>query len=51
MKLQRWLHTIPLWLRSIFRKADADRDLDDELQYHLDRKAAHEGAARRITWN
>jgi putative ABC transport system permease protein len=38
MRPQRWLYTIPLRLRSLFRASDADHDLDEELQYHLHQK-------------
>lgn len=37
MRLERWLYTVPLRLRSLFRGGQADRDLDDELQFHVDR--------------
>jgi macrolide transport system ATP-binding/permease protein len=38
MRVQHWFYTIPLRLRSIFRRAQVERDLDEELQYHLDKK-------------
>lgn len=38
MQPEHWLFTIPLRLRSLFRRAQADQDLDDELRDHLDRK-------------
>ncbi len=38
MRLQRWPYTIPLRLRSIFRRRQVEQELDDELQYHLDQK-------------
>ena len=31
----RWLHKLPLRLRSLFRKQQADQELDAELQFHL----------------
>jgi len=31
----RLIYKLPLRLRSLFRKREADRDLDDELQFHL----------------
>jgi hypothetical protein len=37
MRLEHWLFTIPLRLRSLFRRAQADRELDDELRDHLER--------------
>jgi hypothetical protein len=38
MRVQHWFYTIPLRLRSIFRRPQVERDLDEELQYHLDKK-------------
>src|SRR5213595_851074 len=38
MRPERWLFTIPLRLRSLFRWAQADQDLDYELRDHLQRK-------------
>src|SRR6266704_6434796 len=38
MRPRHWLYTIPLGLRSLFRWAQADRELDDELRDHLERK-------------
>ena len=38
MRPEHWLYTIPLQLRSLFRWAQADQDLDDELRDHLERK-------------
>jgi putative ABC transport system permease protein len=38
MRPQSWLYTIPLRLRSLFKRHAADADLDDELQFHLDQK-------------
>ncbi|HEV2224920.1 MAG TPA: ABC transporter permease [Candidatus Acidoferrales bacterium] len=38
MRTAHWLYTIPLRLRSLFRRRDADRELDDELRDHLERK-------------
>src|SRR5215469_13037892 len=39
MRLERWLYTIPLRLRSLFRWAQADQELDEELSDHLERAA------------
>src|SRR5580692_7896914 len=30
-----WFYTVPLRLRSLLRRTQADRDLEDELAYHL----------------
>src|SRR5215471_11395919 len=38
MRLQHWFYTTPLRLRSIFRRRQVEQDLDEELQYHLDKK-------------
>src|SRR5213078_1601803 len=38
MRPEHWLYTIPLRLRSLFRWAQADREVDDELRDHLDVK-------------
>src|SRR5438874_384575 len=38
MRPEHWLYTIPLRLRSLFRWAQANRELDDELRDHLERK-------------
>src|SRR5690242_7144155 len=37
MRPRHWLYTIPLRLRSLFRWAEADQELDDELRDHLER--------------
>jgi macrolide transport system ATP-binding/permease protein len=55
MRPEHWLFTIPLRLRSLFRWAQADQELDDELRDHLERKTqeyrargmTHEEARRR----
>jgi predicted permease len=38
MRPEHWLYTIPLRVRSLFRGAQADQELDDELRDHLERK-------------
>jgi macrolide transport system ATP-binding/permease protein len=38
MRPEHWRFTIPLRLRSLFRRAQADQELDDELRDHLGRK-------------
>ena len=38
MRPEHWLFTIPLRLRSLFRRAQADQELDNELRDHLERK-------------
>ena len=38
MRVERWLVTIPLKLRSLLRREQLDQELDDEIQYHLEQK-------------
>src|SRR5690349_13641217 len=38
MRPEHWLYMIPLRLRSLFRRAQADQELDDELRDHLERR-------------
>ena len=38
MRPVHWLYTIPLRLRSLFHRRQADQELDDELRDHLKRK-------------
>ncbi|HKS74379.1 MAG TPA: ABC transporter permease, partial [Terriglobales bacterium] len=45
MFLERWLRTLPLRLRSLFRREALEHELDDELRDHLDRKTRHYMAA------
>src|SRR5215470_6474820 len=40
MRLSHWLYSVPLRLRSLFRRNAVERELDDELRDHLDRKRA-----------
>jgi predicted permease len=50
MRFEHWLYTMPLRLRSLFRRPQVERDLDDELAYHLERKA-EEYVAQGMTPN
>ena len=38
MRLLHWFHTLPLRLRSLLRRGQVDRDLDEELVYHITRR-------------
>jgi len=38
MRFDRWRYILPLRLRSLFFGADADRELDEELQDHVERQ-------------
>ena len=38
MRWEHWLYTVPLRLRSLFRRAQVEAELDEELRYHLERQ-------------
>src|SRR5690348_3560232 len=38
MRPEHWLFTIPLRLRSLFRRRQVDQELDDELRDHVELK-------------
>ena len=38
MRPKHWLYTIPLRLRSLFRRKQVDQELDEELGYHLEQQ-------------
>ena len=38
MRFERWLYVLPLRLRSLFRETAVERELDEELHYHLERQ-------------
>ena len=38
MRTEHWIYTIPLRLRSLFRRQQADQDLEQELRYHVELK-------------
>ncbi len=38
MRIKHWFYTVPLRLRSLFRRAQVERDLDEELRYHIERQ-------------
>src|SRR5271169_883439 len=48
MHPQHWLYTIPLRLRSLFRRRHVEQDLNEELQFHLDQKI-EEGIANGLS--
>jgi hypothetical protein len=48
MRITRWRFTVPLRLRSLFRGGRVERELDEEIQFHLDHKIA-EGVAQGLT--
>lgn len=48
MKGEKWIYTVPLRVRSLFRRAKADAELDEELREHIAQKA-EEYVARGMT--
>src|SRR5688500_17515870 len=38
MRFEHWLYTLPLRLRSLFRRSRVEDELDEEFQYHLERQ-------------
>jgi putative ABC transport system permease protein len=38
MRLKHWFYTIPLRLRSLFRRSQVEQELDEELRYHIERQ-------------
>jgi putative ABC transport system permease protein len=44
----RWIYKLPLRLRSLFRKTGVERELDDELRFHLE-KLIEEKAGKGMT--
>ncbi len=48
MRPQHWLYTIPLRLRSLFRRRRVEQELNEELQFHLERKI-EEGIAKGLS--
>lgn len=48
MRFENWIYTVPLRLRSLFRRERVDAELEDELRDHLDRQT-HENLARGMS--
>jgi predicted permease len=42
MRLEHWWYTIPLRLRSLFRRAKVEDELQEELRFHLEQQVARE---------
>jgi putative ABC transport system permease protein len=40
MSIDRLLRVLPLRLRSLFRRSDVERELDEELEYHIEQQTA-----------
>ncbi|HEY1468301.1 MAG TPA: ABC transporter permease [Candidatus Acidoferrum sp.] len=38
MRIEKWFYTLPLRLRSLFRRSQLDQELTEELSYHLEQK-------------
>jgi macrolide transport system ATP-binding/permease protein len=38
MRIKRWFYTVPLRLRSLFRRTRVEQELDEELRDHLERQ-------------
>src|SRR5215471_20308997 len=38
MRFEHWLYTVPLRLRSLFRRRQVEQELDEEIRYHLERQ-------------
>src|SRR5215468_6760297 len=48
MRIKHWFYTIPLRLRSLFRRSQVEEELDEELRYHIERQI-EENIARGMT--
>jgi macrolide transport system ATP-binding/permease protein len=48
MRLEHWFYTIPLRLRSLFRRGQVEQEFEEELQIHLAQRI-EEGIARGKT--
>jgi len=40
VRLEHWLYTIPLRLRSLFRRDHVESELDEEIRFHVERQIA-----------
>jgi putative ABC transport system permease protein len=38
MRIRHWFYTVPLRLRSLFRRAQVEQELNEELRYHIERQ-------------
>jgi hypothetical protein len=38
MGIKRWFYTVPLRLRSLFRRSRVEEELDEEIRYHHERQ-------------
>jgi len=44
VRFEHWIYTIPLRLRSLFRRSRVEDELDEELRYHLERQIENNAA-------
>jgi predicted permease len=47
MRSEHWIYTVPLRLRSLFRRKHVEQELDDELRFHLEQRVEEEIAKGR----
>src|SRR5437879_3549265 len=47
MRWRHWIFTLPLRCRSLFRRSTVERDLDDELEFHVAMRVREEVARGR----
>jgi predicted permease len=40
VRAEHWIYTVPLRIRSLFRRGDVERELDEELRYHVEELTA-----------
>ena len=38
MRIKHWFYTVPLRLRSLFRRSQVEQELDEEIRYHIERQ-------------
>ena len=53
MRFEHWLYTLPLKWRSLVRRTAVDRDLEDEIRYHLENQVedlVSKGVDRAEAW-
>ena len=48
MRFEHWFYTLPLRLRSLFRRRQVEQELDEELRYHIERQI-EEHVAKGLT--
>jgi predicted permease len=48
MRIKHWFYTVPLRLRSLFRRSQVEQELDEELRYHIEQQV-EENIAKGMT--